>query len=155
LRSGYGRVLVFVCFHYSNLFISGIDYYKHREIFGSLKVYFIYGLCTGFIFIGFNLFIGLWDIGHAECLQLLACNEPPGDDAVAKSIMSLHTRLLRPSTNFTVYTPLLPYHRQCQRSPHSRALNFHAERSSPLTAGDFNISNYTILNTFKMHGRKI
>ena len=95
---GSGSCLVrFLC---SNLFISGIDYYTRREVFGSLKVYFIYGFCTGFIFIGFSLFIVLWDIGHAACLQLLACNEPPCDGVEAESIVSLHTRLLRPSTNF-------------------------------------------------------
>jgi len=50
----------------------------------------------------------------------------------------------------TVNTPLLPCHRQCQRRPHSIAPNFHAERSSPQTAGDINISNYSIMNTFKL-----
>jgi hypothetical protein len=95
---GSGSCLVrFLC---SNLFISGIDDYTRREVFGSLKDYFIYGFCTGFIFIGFSLFIGLWDIGHAACLQLLACNEPPCDGVEAESIVSLHTRLLRPRTNF-------------------------------------------------------
>ena len=34
----------FLC---SNLFISGIVYYACQEVFGSLKVYFIYVLCTG------------------------------------------------------------------------------------------------------------
>jgi len=46
-------------------------------------------------------------------------------------------------------------HRQCQRRSLSIALNFHAERSSPLTAGDLLISNYTILNTIKLHSRRI
>jgi len=36
----------FVC---SKLFISGIDYHMHREVFGSLNVYFIYGFCIGLI----------------------------------------------------------------------------------------------------------
>jgi hypothetical protein len=49
---GSGSCLVpFLC---SNLCIVGIDYYTLREGFGSLKVYFIYGFCTGFIFIGFS-----------------------------------------------------------------------------------------------------
>jgi len=39
-------LLHFVC---SNLSISGTDYYTRREVFGSLKVYFIYGFCIGFI----------------------------------------------------------------------------------------------------------
>jgi len=55
----------------------------------------------------------------------------------------------------TVNTPLLACRRQCQRRPFSVAPNFHAERSSPQTAGDLNISNYTIPNTFKFHARRI
>jgi hypothetical protein len=44
---GSGSCLVrFLC---SNLFISGIDYYMRRKIFGSLKVYFIYRFCIGWI----------------------------------------------------------------------------------------------------------
>jgi len=51
---GSGSCLVrFLCF---NLFFSGIDYYTRREVFGSLKVYFIYAFCTAFMFIGFSLF---------------------------------------------------------------------------------------------------
>jgi len=49
-----------------------------------------------------------------------------------------------------VNTPLLPCRRQFQRRPHSVAPNFHAERSSPQTDGDWNTSNYTILNTIKL-----
>jgi hypothetical protein len=61
-RLGSGSCLVhFLC---SNLFISGIYYYTRREVFGSLKVYFISGFCSGFIFFGFSLFIVLWDIAH-------------------------------------------------------------------------------------------
>jgi len=44
---GLGPCLVrFLC---SNLFISGMDYYTRREVFGSLKVYCIYRFCIGFI----------------------------------------------------------------------------------------------------------
>ena len=44
---GTGSCLVgFLC---SNLCISGIDYYTHREVFGSLRVYFIYEFCIGCI----------------------------------------------------------------------------------------------------------
>jgi len=40
--SGLGSCLVhFLC---SNVFISGIDYYTRREVFGSLKVYFIHSI---------------------------------------------------------------------------------------------------------------
>jgi hypothetical protein len=42
-----------VCFLYSNLFISCIYYYTHCEVFGLLKICYIYGFCTGFILIGF------------------------------------------------------------------------------------------------------
>jgi len=55
----------------------------------------------------------------------------------------------------SVNTPLVTCHRQCQRRPLSVALNFRAERSSPQTAGNLNISNFTFLNTFKSHARKI
>jgi hypothetical protein len=51
----------------STLYISGIHYYTRPKVFGSLKVYFIYGFYAGCIFIGFNLFIVLWDNGHAAC----------------------------------------------------------------------------------------
>jgi hypothetical protein len=46
-----------------------------REVFGSLKVQFIYG----FIFIGFSLFIVFSDITQAAFLQLLTCKESPCD----------------------------------------------------------------------------
>jgi hypothetical protein len=68
----------------ATLYSSGIYYYTRCEVFGSLKVYFIYGACTGFIFIDFSLFIVLWDIGHAASLQLLRCQEPPCDDVEAQ-----------------------------------------------------------------------
>jgi hypothetical protein len=68
-----------VCFLCSNCLIFGIYYYTNREVWGSLKFYFIYGFCTGFMIIGFSLFIVLWDITHAAFLQLLACKECPGD----------------------------------------------------------------------------
>jgi hypothetical protein len=79
---GSGSCLVH--FLWSILFISGIVHYIRREVFGSLKVYFIYGFCTGFSFIRFSLFIVLWDIGHAACLQHLACKEPPCDGVEAQ-----------------------------------------------------------------------
>jgi len=58
----------------SNLIISGITHYTRREVFGLLRVHSIYWLWIGFI-----LFIVLWDITHAAFLQLLACKEPPCD----------------------------------------------------------------------------
>jgi hypothetical protein len=47
LRLGSGYCLV--CFLCSNLLMSSIDYYTRREVFGLLRVYFIYGFCIGFI----------------------------------------------------------------------------------------------------------
>ena len=106
--------------------------------------------CSGCIF---HLFIVLWDIAHAVFLQLLAwwC----WGSINLSSIVGLYTHqtaqaLLQLSSLSTVITPLLSCCGQCQRRPHSVALNFHAERSSPQTAGDLNISNWTILNTFKL-----
>ena len=76
-RLGSSSCLVrFLC---SNLFISGIYYYTCHEVFGLLKVNFNYGLN----FIGFNLFIVLWNIAHPVFLQLLACEEPPRDGVEA------------------------------------------------------------------------
>jgi hypothetical protein len=100
LRSG----CCLVRFLSSNLFISGIYYYVRCKVFGSLKVYLISGFCTCFICIGFTLFIVLWGITHSGFFQLLAGKEPPCDglrlNKLAESIVSLQTRLLRPSTNF-------------------------------------------------------
>jgi len=132
-----GSCLVrFLC---SNLFISGIHYYTCCKVFGSLKVYLIYGFCTGLIFIGFSLFIELWDIVHAEFLQLLAFKEPPCDGIAAQLVSWKYCELTHEaaqaqhqlSSLYTVYTPLLTCRWQCQRRPLSVALNFHVERSSP------------------------
>ena len=46
---GLGSGSCLVRFLRSNLSISAIDYYTRRKVFGSLKVYFIYGFCIGFI----------------------------------------------------------------------------------------------------------
>jgi hypothetical protein len=75
-RLGLGSCLVqFLC---SNLGISAIDHYTSREVFELLRVYSIYGICTGCI-----LCILLWDIAHAVFLQLLACKEPTCDGVEA------------------------------------------------------------------------
>jgi len=78
---------------------------------------------------------------------------------LAKSIVSLHPHQTAQaqhqlSSRCTLYTPLLMGSRQHQRRPLSVALNFHAKRRSPQPAGELNISNYTILNTFKFHSRR-
>ena len=59
--------------------MSGIDYYTSRKLFGSPRVYCIYGF-----FIDFILFIVLWDIVHAAFLQLLGCKERPCDGVEAR-----------------------------------------------------------------------
>jgi len=76
---GLGSGSCLVQFRCSNQFISVIEYYTRREVFGSLRVNFISGFCIGFI-----LFIVLWDIAHTEFLQLLACKEPPCDGVEAQ-----------------------------------------------------------------------
>jgi len=160
---GFGCGLGFCLVHFlcSNLCISGIDYYTHREGFQWLRVSFIYGFCIGFI-----LFIVLWDIMHAAVLQLLACKEPPCDGVEARWICQVSSKsrgLTHQAgqaqhqlwSHSTVYAPLLACCQQCERRPLSFAPNFHGKRCSPQTAGDLNISNYTILNTFKLHTRRI
>jgi len=79
---------------------------------------------------------------------------------LAESIMSLYPHQVAQaqhqlSSISTVYTPLLACHQQCRRGPLLIGLNIHAERSSPQTAGHFNISNYTMLITFKLHTTRI
>jgi hypothetical protein len=72
-----GSILArFLC---SSVLISGIDYYTCREVFGLLRVSFIYELCVVLI-----VFIVLWDIAHAVFLQLWACKEPPCDGVEAQ-----------------------------------------------------------------------
>jgi hypothetical protein len=46
---GLGSGSCLLRFHCFNLFISGIDFYTRREVFGLLKVYFIYRFCIGLI----------------------------------------------------------------------------------------------------------
>ena len=68
LRSGVSLVH-FIC---SNICIPGIDHYKHCNVFGLLRVYFLYGFCIGCI-----LFIVLCNIACAAFLHLMVCKEPP------------------------------------------------------------------------------
>jgi len=68
----------FLC---SNLFLSGIQYCTCHQVFGSLRVYFIYWFCIGFI-----LFIVVSDIAHAAFLKLRACKEPPCDGVESQYI---------------------------------------------------------------------
>jgi len=67
-----------VCVLCPNLIILGSDYCMCCKVFGLLMVYFIFGVCIGFI-----LFIVLWDIAHVVFLQLLACKVPPCDGVEA------------------------------------------------------------------------
>ena len=68
----------FLC---SNESISGIVHYTGCEVFVSLRVYFIFGFCIGFI-----VFIVLGDIAHAAFLHLLACKAPLYDGVEAQYI---------------------------------------------------------------------
>jgi hypothetical protein len=139
VHSGEGCELVrFLC---SNVFISGIDYFTRREVFGLLRVYF---LCIHSI------------IGHRTCSAFAT----PGVMVVRVNTSLKYRELIYPhrtaqaqhqlSSLSTVNTSLLPCHQQCQRRPHSVALNFHAQRCSPQSAGNTIISNYTIRNTFML-----
>jgi hypothetical protein len=61
---GLGSGSCLVCFLCSNLFISGIHYYTHREVFGSLKVHFIYR----FVLVLLYWFYFIHSImGHCAC----------------------------------------------------------------------------------------
>jgi len=100
---GLGSGSCLVCVLCSNLSISGIDYYTRHEVFGSLKVYFIYGFWIGFILLG--LFYS-WYYG-TSCMQRL-CNSWRVRNLLvmvlrlnklAESIVSLNTRLLWPGAN--------------------------------------------------------
>jgi len=79
---------------------------------------------------------------------------------LAESIVCLHPHQAAqaqhklPSLS-TVYTALPTCRQQWQTRPRSVALNCHAKRCSPQTAGDLNISNYTILNSFMLHARRM
>jgi len=156
--SGLGSYLVqFLC---SNIFISGIDCYMRRVVFRSLKVYFMYRFCIGCI-----ILIVLWDNMQVAFLQLLACKEPPCDGVSQKtSQVSGKYRelthwaaqaLLQLWSHSAVCTALLVCHQQCQRTPLSVPPDFHAERSSPQSAGDLNTLNYIVLNTLKLRARRI
>jgi len=46
---GLGSGSCLVRFLFSNVSISGIDYYTRHEVFGLLMVYFIYWFCIAFI----------------------------------------------------------------------------------------------------------
>jgi len=78
---------------------------------------------------------------------------------LAESIVRLHPQqtaqaqhqLPSLSTVHTLHVACAP---QWQKIPRYVAPSFHAERSSPQTGGHLNISNYAILNTFKMHARR-
>jgi hypothetical protein len=70
----------------SKLFISGVYYYRYHEVFGSLKVDFIYRFSTGFIFIGFSLLRVLWNIAHAAIMQLPVCKDSPCDAVEAQYV---------------------------------------------------------------------
>jgi len=91
------------CFLCSDLFIAGIYHYTHRNVFGSVKVYFICGFCIGFrLLVSFySQYYGTsrmqrcsnsWRVRNLHVMVLRL-------NRLAESIMSLHTMLLRPGTN--------------------------------------------------------
>jgi len=78
---------------------------------------------------------------------------------LAEGIVTLHPHQAAQaqhqlSSHSAVYTARLVCRRQCQRRFLAIAPSPHPKRCLPLTAGDFNISNVTILNTFKLHARR-
>ena len=76
---GLGSGSCLVHFLSSNAFIPGIDYYMHRKVVESLRVYIIRGLCIGSI-----LFLGFGDNAQAAFVQLPVCKEPPSDRVEAQ-----------------------------------------------------------------------
>jgi len=116
-----------------------------------------------FYFIGCIVFIELRDIAHAAFLQLLAYKKHRFDGVEAEYVCWMYRELTHKtapahhqlSSASTVSTSLHTCRRQCRRRPCSVAPNFHAERYSPQTTGNINISNYAILNTFQLHTRRI
>jgi len=101
---GLGSGSCLVRFLRSNLFIAGIDYYTCCEVFGSLKVYFIYVFCIGLILLVlfYSLYYGksrmqhFCNSWHVRNLLVMVMRL----NKLSESILSVHTRLLRPGTNF-------------------------------------------------------
>jgi len=78
---------------------------------------------------------------------------------LAESIVSIHPHQVAQAQHqlsflSTLYTALLACRSQCQSRPLPVVPNFHAERSSPHTTCNVNISNHTILDTVKLHTRR-
>jgi len=96
-------------------------------------------------------------------LQLRACKQPPCDGVEAWWLIWKYHEYTHEAAQAQhqlsflsmLYTPLLMCRWQCQRRLLSIGPNFDAKRSSPQTAGNLNISNYAIRNTFKLHTRRI
>jgi len=107
--------------------------------------------CSGFIV---YLCIVFWDIAHAVFLQLLAwwCWGSMNHSCIVSFYPHQTAQAqLQLWSLATLNAPLLTCRRQCQTRPHSVAPNFHAERSLSQTPGDLNVSNYSILNRFRLH----
>ena len=126
-----------------------------HEVFGLLRVNFsIYSLYYGTS--RMQCFCNSWHVRNL-LVMVLKLNKSL---KLAESIRSLYPHQTAQaqqqlSSHSTVNAPYLTGCQQCQRRPHFVAPNSQAKRSSPQTAGDHTISNYTILNTFKLHTRRI
>jgi len=160
-RLGSGSCLV--CLICCTQFMSGIDFYTHREVFGSFGVDLCYWFCIHSI-----SFLVLRDITHAPLLQLLASKQPPCDGIEAQWISQVSWKYceLIPTPGCSGQAPtFVPFYSVYstphvsltleERRPPAVAPNFHAERSSPQRAGHYNISMHTTLNTFRLHARRI
>jgi len=142
-------------FLYFNRLISGSDSSMCHKVFESLSIYFlIYSLYYRTLCM--QCFCNSWCVRNLLVI-VLRLNKSL---KLAESIVSLYTHQIAQAKHqlwflSTVNSPLLVCHRHCQRRPLSIALKFDAERCLPHTAGDLNISNYTILNTFKLQAKRI
>jgi len=75
---------------------------------------------------------------------------------LAESIRSLHMRLLRPRTNSHPFQLCILHSSHVVNNAREDLFPFpRIFILKEVTAGDLNISNYTILNTFKLHARRI
>jgi len=142
----------FLC---SNLFISGVDYHTHHEVSRLPRVNFSFyshyhgtsrmqHFCNSWH--GRNVLVMVSRIDKSLKLAENIVSLHPHQPAQAQHLLSSHSK---------ANTPLVASCWRCQGRHQSITPNFHAERSSPQTAGDLKVSNYTILNTIKLHAGRI
>jgi len=112
---GLGLSSCLVRFLCSNLLILGIDYYTRREVFGSLKVYFIYWFCIGFI-----LLVLFYSYYYRTSLMQCFCN--------SWGVRNLLVMVLRLNTSLK-YSELIPTP-DCS-GPAPTFVPFYSEYSTP------------------------